>query len=110
MGLSQQSGILQLPTLRDGGSRLDRMVSQSPRRRCYILVVWLLVMGALAAAVAAEIRTHVESALREAETQHQLKQVEHELQIARSIQQSLLPKIRPQIAGFEVRWLEPLRS
>jgi serine phosphatase RsbU (regulator of sigma subunit) len=59
-------------------------------------------MGALAAAVAAEIRTHVESALREAETQHQLKQVEHELQIARSIQQSLLPKVRPQIPGFEV--------
>ena len=45
---------------------------------------------------------HVESALREAETQHQLKQVEHELQIARSIQQSLLPKVRPQIPGFEV--------
>src|SRR5262249_1540700 len=62
----------------------------------------LLVMGALAAGVAAEIRTHVESALREAETQHQLKQGEHELQIARSIQQSLLPKIRPQIPGFEV--------
>jgi len=67
-------------------------------------------MGAVAAGVASEIRTHVESTLREAEAQHQLKQVEHELQIARSIQQSLLPKIRPQIAGFEVRWLEPLRS
>jgi serine phosphatase RsbU (regulator of sigma subunit) len=26
----------------------------------------------------------------------------HELQIARSIQQSLLPKVRPQIRGFEV--------
>jgi serine phosphatase RsbU (regulator of sigma subunit) len=59
-------------------------------------------MGALAAGVAAEIRSHVAAALREAETQHQLKQVEHDLQIARSIQQSLLPKIRPQIAGFEV--------
>jgi serine phosphatase RsbU (regulator of sigma subunit) len=62
----------------------------------------LLIMGALAAGVAAEIRTHVEAALREAETQHQLKQVEHELQIARSIQQSLLPKVRPQIAGFQI--------
>jgi phosphoserine phosphatase RsbU/P len=30
------------------------------------------------------------------------KQIEHELQIARSIQQSLLPKIRPQIVGFQV--------
>lgn len=62
----------------------------------------LLITGALAAGVAAEIRSHVQAALHEAETQHQLKQVEHELQIARSIQQSLLPKVRPQIAGFEV--------
>jgi serine phosphatase RsbU (regulator of sigma subunit) len=62
----------------------------------------LLVTGGLAAGVAAEIRTHVEAALREAETRHQLKVVEHDLQIARSIQQSLLPKVRPQIAGFQV--------
>lgn len=62
----------------------------------------IFIVGALAAGVAAEIRTHVHSALKEAETQHQLKQVEHELQIARSIQQSLLPKVRPQIAGFQV--------
>ena len=61
-----------------------------------------LITGALAAGVATEIRTHVEAALREAETQRQLKQVEHELQIARSIQQSLLPKLRPQIDGFQV--------
>jgi serine phosphatase RsbU (regulator of sigma subunit) len=62
----------------------------------------LLIMGALAAGVAGEIRAHVKAALREAETQHQLKQVEHELQIARSIQQSLLPKVRPNIEGFQV--------
>ena len=58
--------------------------------------------GVLASGVASEIRAHVEAALRETETQHQLKQVQHELQIARSIQQSLLPKVRPQIQGFEV--------
>ena len=58
--------------------------------------------GILAAGVAIQIRAHVEAALREAETEHQLKQVEHELQIARSIQQSLLPKVRPKIQGFEV--------
>jgi hypothetical protein len=62
----------------------------------------LVIMGALAAGVAAEIRTHVEAALSEAETRHQLQEVEHELQIARSIQQSLLPKSRPQIAGFQI--------
>jgi serine phosphatase RsbU (regulator of sigma subunit) len=68
----------------------------------------ILVTGALAAGVAAQIRTHVEAALHEAETEHQLKQVEHELQIARSIQQSLLPKVRPQVRGFEIAgWSRP---
>jgi len=52
--------------------------------------------------LAAEIRSHVDAALHEAEMRHQLKQVEHELQIARTIQQSLLPKVRPQIAGFQI--------
>lgn len=64
--------------------------------------LFMLGTGGLAAAVATEIRTHVQAALREAETRAQLRQVEHELQIARSIQQSLLPKFRPQIAGFQV--------
>ena len=68
----------------------------------------IFAMGVLAVGVAAQIRTYVEAALREAETEHQLKQVEHELQIARSIQQSLLPKVRPQIRGFEVAgWNQP---
>lgn len=62
----------------------------------------LLTTGVIASGVANEIRIHVEAALREAETRHQLQEVEHELQIARSIQQSLLPKISPQIAGFQV--------
>jgi serine phosphatase RsbU (regulator of sigma subunit) len=62
----------------------------------------LLGTGILAGAVASEIRTHVEVAMHEAETRYQLKEVEHELQIARSIQQSLLPKLRPQIPGFAV--------
>lgn len=62
----------------------------------------LLATGVLAAAVASEIRSYVGAALREAEVQHQLRQVEHDLQIARSIQQSLLPKVRPQIPGFAV--------
>jgi len=62
----------------------------------------LLATGILAAGVTFEIRNHVEAALREAESEHRLKVVEHELQIARSIQQSLLPKLRPQIPGFAV--------
>jgi serine phosphatase RsbU (regulator of sigma subunit) len=67
----------------------------------YFAVV-LFVTGALASGVAAEICSHVEAALQEAEMRHQLRQVEHELQIARSIQQSLLPKVRPQIEGFQI--------
>ena len=65
-------------------------------------VLFIFGTGVLAAGVAAEVRTYVEAALREAETRAQLKQVEHELQIARSIQQSLLPKLQPHIAGFQV--------
>jgi hypothetical protein len=62
----------------------------------------LAITGIIASGVANEIRIHVEAALGEAETRHQLQQVEHELQIARSIQQSLLPKSRQQIVGFQV--------
>lgn len=62
----------------------------------------ICVAGFIAALVAREIRTNVQAALREAETQHALKQMEHELTIARSIQQSLLPKVRPRIEGYEI--------
>lgn len=68
----------------------------------------LLITGIVAAGVTIEMRSHLEAALREAETKHQLKQVEHELQIARSIQQSLLPKLQPHIPGFAVAgWSQP---
>lgn len=62
----------------------------------------LLASGFIAGAVAAEIRKYVVAALHEAETQRQLEQVQHDLKVARSIQQSLLPRIRPSIAGFEI--------
>ena len=62
----------------------------------------LLTCGFLAASVSREIRKHVEAALREAETQRKLEQVEHDLKIARSIQQSLLPSVRPTLDGFEI--------
>ena len=62
----------------------------------------LLVSGFIAGMVGGEIKKHVEAALHEAEMQRQLKEVEHDLEIARSIQQSLLPKIRPTIDGMEI--------
>jgi serine phosphatase RsbU (regulator of sigma subunit) len=62
----------------------------------------LLASGFVAGAVANEIRKHVQAALREAETTRKLERVQHDLDVARSIQQSLLPRVRPNIAGFEI--------
>jgi serine phosphatase RsbU (regulator of sigma subunit) len=62
----------------------------------------LLASGFIAGMISAEIRKYVQAALHEAETQRQLKEVEHDLDIARSIQQSLLPTTRPAINGMEI--------
>jgi len=68
----------------------------------------LLTGGAVAGAVARQIRKHVDAALREAETKRKLEAVQHDLQVARSIQQSLLPKDKPGLAGFDVAgWNKP---
>ena len=70
--------------------------------------ITLLAGGIVAGAVAAQVRKHVEAALREAETKRKLEAVQHDLQVARSIQQSLLPKERPQVAGFDIAgWNQP---
>jgi len=62
----------------------------------------LLASGFIAGMVSSEVRKHVDAALHEAEVERQLKQVEHDLEIARSIQQSLLPRIRPTVNGLEI--------
>ena len=65
----------------------------------------ILVGGFIAAAVTAQIRTHVAAALEEAETRSKL---EHDLGIARSIQQGLLPQQMPEIDGYEIAaWNQP---
>lgn len=64
--------------------------------------IMICATGLMAALVARETRKHLQAALREAETQRVLKQMEHDLTIARSIQQSLLPKVRPSIEGYEI--------
>jgi serine phosphatase RsbU (regulator of sigma subunit) len=70
--------------------------------------ITLLVGGIVAGAVAGQIRKHVQAALREAETKRKLEAVQHDLQVARSIQQSLLPQAPPQIAGFDIAgWNRP---
>ena len=73
-----------------------------------LYAVTLLLGGLVAGAVAWEIRKHVQSALREAETKHKLEVIQHDLSVARSIQQSLLPQERPRISGFDVAgWNQP---
>ncbi len=64
-----------------------------------------LIAGGIAAAVAGQIRKHVVVAIREAETRQRL---ERDLEIARSIQQGLLPHSSPNIPGYEIAgWNKP---
>jgi serine phosphatase RsbU (regulator of sigma subunit) len=68
----------------------------------------LLAAGLIAAAVARQIRQHVMAALTEAETKRKLATIEHDLQIARTIQMGLLPKSAPQVAGYDIAgWSQP---
>lgn len=68
----------------------------------------LLLGGFTAGAVADQIRAHVSAALREAETLRRLERIEHDLSLARSIQQGLLPSQPPEIEGFEIAgWNQP---
>ena len=70
--------------------------------------ITLFATGLLAGAITREIRKHLRAALREAETKRKLEAVQHDLQIARSIQQSLLPVDSPQVTGFEIAgWNQP---
>jgi len=68
----------------------------------------LIIAGFVAGVVAGEIRKQVDAALREAEMRRQVDRLEHDLEVARSIQQSLLPRTMPQIEGFEIAgWNQP---
>jgi serine phosphatase RsbU (regulator of sigma subunit) len=74
----------------------------SPERAVMGFALSFVIGGFVAGAVAGEIRKQVEAALREAETKRQVERLQHDLEIARSIQQSLLPTSAPEIEGFEV--------
>ncbi len=75
-------------------------------RAAYINDAMLILISGFAAAwVAREVRGYVEAALSEAETR---SRIEQDLEVARSIQQALLPRIAPEIEGFEIAgWNRP---
>lgn len=75
---------------------------QSPERTVFSYALEFLLAGCAAGAVAREVRTHVNAALREAETKRQMERLQNDMKVARSIQQSLLPSNTPVIKGFDV--------
>lgn len=85
-----------------------RFQNSEPLTLYFIYAGLIVVGGILAAVVAGRIRIHVQAALREAELKSKLEQVNHDLDIARSIQQDLLPAESPKLQDFEVAgWNEP---
>jgi serine phosphatase RsbU (regulator of sigma subunit) len=83
-------------------------LAAAPRAVYFLYGGLILSGGIIAAAVAERIRGHVAAALREAELQNELERVHHDLDIARSIQQNLLPTKSPGMDQFEVAgWNQP---
>ena len=77
-------------------------------RFVFMGAILLALGGFVAAAVAKRIRIHVVAALQEAEERHRAERLKHDLDIARSIQQRLLPRNPPKAAGFDIAaWSQP---
>ena len=71
-------------------------------------VFMLAVAGVIAWFVTHEVRIHVAAALREAEARSRAERMEHDLDIARSIQQGLLPEGSPNVPGYDIAaWNRP---
>jgi serine phosphatase RsbU (regulator of sigma subunit) len=80
----------------------------APQKLVSAYATAILVAALAAALVAREFRSQVEAALREADARRKVEHLQHDLEVARSIQQSLLPKSMPQVAGFDIAaWNKP---
>ena len=75
----------------------------------YLLYAGLIfAAGIIAAIVARQIRGYVRAALREAKLQNELDRINHDIDIARSIQTDLLPAKPPQLEHFDIAgWNQP---
>lgn len=86
----------------------DSRLAVFPLATYIVYACLLLVSGIVAAFVAGQIRAHVAAALREVELQSELERVNHDLDIARSIQQGLFPETAPVSENFELAgWNQP---
>jgi serine phosphatase RsbU (regulator of sigma subunit) len=86
----------------------DAGVAVFPSSVYFFYAGLILAGGIIAAAVAGQIRSHVLAALREAELQRELERVNHDLDVARTIQQGLLPTRSPKLGNFELAgWNQP---
>jgi serine phosphatase RsbU (regulator of sigma subunit) len=80
----------------------------SPERTVIGFAGMLFISGFVASAMAGEIRKQVDAALREAELKRRMERLEHDMEVARAIQQSLLPTTSPELEGFEIAgWNQP---
>ena len=92
--------------LRFGSS--ESVAGAFPVRVNLVYAGLILVGGIIAALVARQVRGYVRAALREAKLEAELAQINHDLDIARSIQQDLLPTKPLQLDHFEVAgWNQP---
>jgi serine phosphatase RsbU (regulator of sigma subunit) len=79
-----------------------------PLQEYLIYALIILVGGFVAGIVAGQIRKYVFAALQEAEAERRIQLFEREYDIARSIQQGLLPSASPETSTFEVvGWNQP---
>ena len=93
----------------DGWRLASNNTSLFAPQQLVLTYAFSLVLGGFGAGIVAnEIRRLVEAALREADTRREMEHLQHDLDVARTIQQSLLPKSMPQVAGWDLAaWNQP---
>lgn len=88
------------------GLTRDEALAEAPI--LYGYSVFIIISWVVAAMIAAELRRHVAAGLREARTRAELAEVTGELAIARQIQQRLMPRVQPNLRGYEIAgWNRP---
>jgi len=82
------------------GESLEALVV--PRAMFFGMCMMPIFMAVLVTYSAHRLRQYVELAIREGQVQRELDQLERDLDLAREVQQSLLPAGMPKLAGYDV--------